>query len=47
MKEFLPVAAFPASQTQYAIEQLQAVMPLPLTPLQNGWHWSTLGHSDS
>lgn len=35
MKEFLPVAAFPASQTQYAIEQLQAVMPLPLTPLKN------------
>lgn len=35
MKEFLPVAAFPASRTQQAIEALQPVMPLPLTPLGN------------
>ncbi len=33
MKEYLPVSAFPASQTDKAIEALQSVMPLPLTPL--------------
>ncbi|MGF1703296.1 NAD/NADP octopine/nopaline dehydrogenase family protein [Photobacterium makurazakiensis] len=35
MKEFLPVAAFPAKHTQMAIDALQAVMPLPLTALSN------------
>lgn len=35
MKEFLPVAAFPANRTRQAIEALQPVMPLPLTPLGN------------
>jgi len=35
MKEFLPVAALPAHRTSSAIEQLQQVMPLPLTPLCN------------
>ncbi|ELR63816.1 NAD/NADP octopine/nopaline dehydrogenase [Photobacterium marinum] len=35
MKEFLPVAAFPASRTQDAIDALQPVMPLPLKPLDN------------
>ena len=35
MKAFLPVAAFPANRTQQAIDALQPVMPLPLTPLSN------------
>ncbi len=35
MKEFLPVAALPASRTQAAIERLQPIFPLPLEPLQN------------
>lgn len=35
MKEFLPVAAFPATQTEAAITKLQPVMPLPLKPLGN------------
>ncbi|MDV5168512.1 NAD/NADP-dependent octopine/nopaline dehydrogenase family protein [Photobacterium rosenbergii] len=35
MKEFLPVAAFPATRTQEAINALKEVMPLPLTPLKN------------
>ena len=35
MKEFLPVAALPASKTQTAIEKLQPVMPLPLKALSN------------
>ncbi|MGR5079665.1 nopaline dehydrogenase [Photobacterium swingsii] len=35
MKEFLPVAALPASKTQEAIARLQPVMPLPLTALDN------------
>ncbi len=35
MKEFLPVAAFPASRTADAIARLQPIFPLPLEPLQN------------
>ncbi len=35
MKEFLPVSAFPASETQNAIAKLQEVMPLPLIALEN------------
>ncbi|WEM43635.1 NAD/NADP octopine/nopaline dehydrogenase family protein [Photobacterium sp. DA100] len=35
MKEFLPVAAFPAKRSQMAIDALQPVMPLPLTALGN------------
>lgn len=35
MKQFLPVAAFPADQINNAIERLQPVMPLPLKPLKN------------
>ncbi|WP_094751591.1 NAD/NADP octopine/nopaline dehydrogenase family protein [Psychromonas sp. CD1] len=35
MKEFLPVAAFPAHKTQQAMAQLQSIMPLPLKPLAN------------
>lgn len=35
MKEFLPVAAFPASKTDEAIAKLQPVMPLPLKKLDN------------
>lgn len=35
IKEFLPVAAFPANKTEAAIERMQKVMPLPLTPLSN------------
>ncbi|WP_107852326.1 NAD/NADP-dependent octopine/nopaline dehydrogenase family protein [Oceanimonas marisflavi] len=35
MKEQLPVAALPASRTRQAIEQLQPLMPLPLTALDN------------
>ena len=35
MKEFLPVAALPASKTAAAMEKLQPVMPLPLKALRN------------
>ncbi len=35
MKEFLPVAALPASRTEAALERLQPVFPLPLKPLPN------------
>lgn len=35
MKEFLPVAALPASRTKATIERLQPVFPLPLEALQN------------
>ena len=35
IKEFLPVAAFPASRNKEVIRRLQAVFPLLLTPLQN------------
>jgi opine dehydrogenase len=35
MKQFLPIAAFPANDINKAIKALQPVMPLPLTPLKN------------
>lgn len=35
MKEFLPVAALPASRTEEAIKRLEPVLPLPLKPLEN------------
>ncbi|MDG2669582.1 NAD/NADP octopine/nopaline dehydrogenase family protein [Vibrio parahaemolyticus] len=35
MKEFLPVASFPAERVDATIAALQPVMPLPLKPLRN------------
>ncbi len=35
LKEFLPVAALPASRTEAAIARLQPIFPLPLTALPN------------
>jgi opine dehydrogenase len=35
MKKYLPVAALPGRRTLEVIEQLEKMMPLPLTPLEN------------